>query len=37
MSSPNKERANFGKADTNGDGKVDAGELDAQIKAASGE
>ena len=32
-----QDRANFGKVDTNGDGKVDAAELDAQIKAASGE
>jgi len=31
-----KDRENFPKVDANGDGKVDAGELDAAIKAASG-
>jgi hypothetical protein len=32
-----KDRANFSKVDSNGDGKVTAGEIDAAIKAASGE
>lgn len=32
-----KDRARFAKADANGDGAVDAAELDAQIKAATGE
>ena len=31
-----KDRANFPKVDANGDGKVDAAELDLAIKAASG-
>ncbi len=32
-----KDRANFPKVDANGDGKVEAAELEAAIKAASGE
>ena len=32
-----KDRPNFPKVDTNGDGKVTAGELDAAIEAASGQ
>lgn len=31
-----KDRSSFPEVDTNGDGKVDAGELDAKIKAATG-
>ncbi len=34
---PEKDRANFSTIDTNGDGKIEAAELDAAIKAATGQ